>query len=309
MKTQIRDRAALASLSSIDVRAYLAAQGWREAGRIGDKASIFEFTDHTGRGWEVLLPTRTTLADYAERMADVISTLAQAESREQVQIYTDLTTSGADVVRLRAPDTDHGSISVENGVALHQETENLLLAAACSTAKPGRTAYHAPKIVEATDYLKSVRFGIPERGSYILTVLSPVDPALKRQATFGPEFEDDPFSRQVTRRLATALSATRDAVTEATATDDFAAFERAVGRGLNANLCEALAGLAQHGRGLDVRLSWARVRPAPETSSSWTFNVDAARVLEEAARKFRRTEAFYGEEVVGVVERPMLVRM
>jgi hypothetical protein len=40
MKVLVRDREAFAALSHLDLRAYLHARGWREEGRLGDKALI-----------------------------------------------------------------------------------------------------------------------------------------------------------------------------------------------------------------------------------------------------------------------------
>ena len=39
-------------------------------------------------------------------------------------------------------------------------------------------SYHLRKVTEATDYLESVRLGPAERGSYVLTVFSSVQPRL-----------------------------------------------------------------------------------------------------------------------------------
>lgn len=304
MKAEIRDKDALRSLSLIDFRAYLAQQGWKEAGRISDKATVHSFATEDGREWEALLPLRPTVADYAERLAETIRIIARVEARDELAVFTDLSTSGADVVRLRASDVDpEGTIPVQDGVAFYAEAENLLLAAACSVARPRRRSYHARKISEATDYLSTVRLGQTERGSYVLTLLSPVDPALRRQQpSLSPEFEAEPFSRRVTRRLAEALSALQSAITEAMASDDFAAFEQSVSYGVNANLCQAIANLAQRGRGLDIGLTWARIRPAPFPNiRQCHFSVDSARVLESAAREFHKDEPRLDESLMGYV--------
>lgn len=304
MRAEITDRAALRSLSAIDFRAYLGQQGWREIGRIGDKATVHTRADATGREWEILLPVREAVADFPERMAEAVAAVAHVEGRSQPEVFADLAVAGADVVRLRAPEADaQGTIPIQDGVAFYNEAENLLLAAACSTAKPRRRSYHARKITEAMGYLETVRLGQTERGSYVLTLLSPVQPALKRQQPLpGPEFDEEPFGRRVTRRLAEALDAVRSAVTEAMASEDFAAFERAVTKGVSANLCQAIANLAQRGRGLDIGLSWARVRPAPTIGMvRCQFSLDEARVLDSAAREFRKDEPRLEETLIGYV--------
>ena len=302
MKLEIRDRDALNALSPVDVRAYLMSQGWTDAGRLGDKASIFNRADSEGRGWEILLPTRTNVADYAERMAETVSIIAKLENRSQIEVYSDLTTAGNDIIRLRAPEADgQGTIALQDGVVLFEETKNLLLAAACAAVRP-RRSYHAGKVAEVVDYLKEVRLGQTERGSYVLTVLSPVNPAFRYpQQTLSQDFDLESFPRLVTRKLAEALRATQAALNEAIATDEFAAFEKMVQRGVSANLCEAIAHLSQHGRGLDISMTWARVRPVPEENVRYRFTVENARILEEAAREFRRSEPRLEETVTGFV--------
>jgi hypothetical protein len=81
------------------------------------------------------------------------------------------------------------------------------------------------------------------------------------------ESADDPFPRKVTKTLAEALHATRTAVMNAQSSGHFEIFEEVVERGVNANLCEAVAGFltatGQAGRiGMDV--AWAPILPAPE---------------------------------------------
>ncbi|MGB5063683.1 MAG: hypothetical protein WBQ37_07965 [Candidatus Competibacter sp.] len=289
MNVQIRDPALFQHLSHLDVRAYLAGQQWTEAGRIGNKATVHTQQDAANRTWEILLPSREDVADYAERMAEALRTLAQIENRSELLIYRDLLAAGADVLRVAAPHaaTD-GTIAIREGVLLHQEAENLLLAAACAAVQP-RPSYHAGKVTEAVHYLETVRLGPSEVGSYVITLLSPVTPVLRRHAQQSL-LEDEPFARQVTHRLAEALDALEQAANDAAASDDFAAFETRVPQGISANLCEAVARLAQQCHGIRLELGWARVRPAGRPNFRRFFSRETGRLLEEAAREFRRNE-------------------
>ncbi|MDG4561667.1 MAG: hypothetical protein RKP20_16340 [Candidatus Competibacter sp.] len=288
MNVQIRDPALFRHLSHLDVRAYLAGQQWTEAGRIGNKATVHTQQDATHRTWEILLPSREDVADYPERMAEALRTLAQVEGRSELLIYRDLLAAGADVLRVAAPHaaTD-GTIAIRDGTLLHQEAENLLLAAACAVIQP-RPSYHAGKVTEAVQYLETVRLGPSEIGSYVITLLSPVAPTLRRHSQQSL-LEDEPFARRVTYRLAEALDALEQAA-NAAASDDFAAFETRVSQGISANLCEAIAQLTQQCHGIRLELSWARVRPAGRPNFRRFFSRETGRLLEEAAREFRRNE-------------------
>jgi hypothetical protein len=165
-----------------------------------------------------------------------------------------------------------------------------------------RRNYHARKVSEAVKYLQSVRLGPSERGSYVLTAFSPVGPLFRRQQpTLGPDFEHEPFPRLVTLKLAEALKAVKSALSEVAATDDFSAFEKAVPHGVSANLCDAIANLSHHAKGVEIGLTWARVRPGPEANQRHPFTSENARILEEAAREFRKDEPRLDETVTGFV--------
>lgn len=287
LKAEIRDRAIFQSLSHLDVRAYLAAQSWEEVGRLGNKATVHVKLDAQARQWEILLPSRENVGDYAERMAEALRTISAVEARSELAVFRDLLCAGADVLRVAAPHGDAaGTIDIRNGVILHEQAENLLMSAACAAAYP-RPTYHVRKVTEAVEYIETVRLGQPEQGSYVITLMSPVTPSLRRDSQRSV-VDDEPFARRVTLKLATAWDALQEAVTEASASDDFSAFSSRVQRGVNANFCESVVQLAQHCGGVRFSMSWATVRPAGLPNAQRFFSADAARLIEEAAREFRR---------------------
>lgn len=303
MKIRIEDTAALAALSWMDLKAYLDAAQWRREGTYAGKAAIYTKADPAGQVWEILVPLRDDLADYASSMGFAIETLSQVEQRDEDAVYADLSTAGADVVRLRASEADgEGTIALGTGVAMYREAENLMLAAACAARDP-RRSYHPRKIAEVRDYLDTVRLGQTERGSYVVTIRSPIAPALRKtgQPSLLSDLYDEPFPRAVTLKLVKALASATVAISAAIDNDRFDAFEAAITDGVNANLCDALAQLAESGGGLDVGISWARVRPAPNLPRQFRFSRDMARVLESAAREFRLNEPKLDEKVEGFV--------
>jgi len=299
MKLELTDQSALRQLPWGDLKSYLDAQGWHLTGRIGDKALVYVPDPTATDAVEILVPARDDLGDYASRMAEAIQILAEREERSALAVYRDLTTSGLDVVRLRAPGADaSGAIAIEDGVVLYRETENLMLSAACSVVDARRN-YHLRKVTEATDYLKTVRLGPSERGSYVLTVLSPVQPRLGRQQQL--DLGEEPFARTVTLRLADALSAAKRAADRALAYNAFDPFDAAVSQGVSANLCDAIARLAETARGVDIGLTWARTRPAGRPRQSVHFTPEVGEVLREAAAIFRRSEPMTDHRVTGFV--------
>jgi len=90
------------------VEAYLVAHRWQQQQRQGDKASIW-----TLEGFEILLPLKREITDFSRRMAEVVETLALAETRPLESIWGDLitnapnTTIQAVVTQIATPDADH----------------------------------------------------------------------------------------------------------------------------------------------------------------------------------------------------------
>ena len=103
MRVQIRDKEAMASLSTANLRAYLEARGWNNAGPWGHWATIYN-RERNGKLWEIAVPSREDGSDYAESMAWAVTTLADAEERSQLDVFGDLTNWSID----REPPTNHG---------------------------------------------------------------------------------------------------------------------------------------------------------------------------------------------------------
>ena len=89
MKVQIQDRDALSSLTTSNLRSYLQSRGWADAGQWGERATL-HVKEYGGRDWEILIPLRDTIADYAEVMAEAVAVLATVEDRSQLDVFYDL---------------------------------------------------------------------------------------------------------------------------------------------------------------------------------------------------------------------------
>jgi len=149
-------------------------------------------------------------------------------------------------------------------------------------------------------YLDSLELGQTEVGSFVVTIISPVPPALQ-----APEAEEhEPFERRVTRFLAGGAIAAREAAEEAVTTGSLEPFRRAVVHGVSANLCDALAGIQEAGGGdrFELGVAWATARrPPTDLPSSTQITRDAAEVLREASRLFKEAEAPEELEIEGYV--------
>lgn len=301
MKTLIVDRDALMSITPLAIRSYIQAQNWKLVGRYHEYSDIFRNgVDHSP---ELVVPATEDLADYADVMQDILNILSDYEKRSQLSIYQDLMLCDSDLIRFRIPEAnDDGSISLNHGVDFVQQSYNLLLAAACSTYMP-QASYRAGKIKEAAEFIHSIRMGQTERGSYVLTLLSPVPPKLDLDKSLFPELlDEEPHNRRVTLMLAKSLGALKSAMEEVNRGLGIAAFQNNIDNGVSANLCQAAANLVNNGNSIDISLSWALTRPAKLTRQRFTFSYKEGATLSEAAKYLRDQEPRTDEQLSGYVD-------
>lgn len=285
MRVTIRDPEVLGAIQPTSMATYLRTNQWRQVEQVGTRGAIWVTTRDSG-SYEVLLPTDRSLRDYALRMAEVIRTLELIEQRSQVEIVDDASRTMVDTIRIIAKDAPAGLVSIDAGAQMAVGARDLLLAAACATVEK-RTVFATRKPAPAIDYIRGVQQTAPERGSFVITLLSPVAPAL--QTPVLPELDDPPFERKVTMTLAEALNSTSLAAVAASASGDAKPFFDGVPLGVHANLCDALASLLMLDVGeIVIRLSWSPSRPVHRpTPERISFSAETRPILEEASRAFR----------------------
>ena len=284
MKTRILEEGALKAVSSPALAAYARGEGWAKTEVYGDHADIYIGENRP----EIVLPRTDRLADYASVVSRLIGIFSDVTERDELAVYRDLVGADHDVVRVRAVGAeDDGSVLLDEGVELVSQAREMLLAAACAATAP-QPVYRAGANRDAAEYMKQVRLGQTEHGSFVVTLMAPVPPRLQPVLDDSwSDIDDEPYERQVTRRLVQALEASRDAAERAHSGDGAPAFEQAVSDGVSANLCDAVARLIEQSNGLEVSVSWAKTRPTPESRRSILFSGSDAGAFKEAARTFR----------------------
>ena len=286
MKASVRDSDVLNSMGPLELLSYIRASGWEQQQWVPEKFSVW--TKRTDQGeFEVTLPL-VKFRDYSIRVGELLSTLEVVEQRSQLEIVSDLNVATADVVRVSSdyPDAGQGSVPLEDAVLFVQKTRDMMLSAACTAIE--RRAYYPPrKFGQAMDYVKRVRMGQTERGSYVLTIVSPVPPAFPQDH----RDVDEPYERQVTNMLSSAVAGVYHAADQALEADTLDPFREAVVNGVSANLCEALVGMSGvtgESRAVGLRFFWSRSRPIRNGGEArTTFPAHMMPVIREAGRVLR----------------------
>lgn len=243
MNTIIRDKTSLEAIRPLEAATYLRSNGWAVLREQPGQYSVWEKRADGEEAFEIVLPLDTRYRDYALRLSDLLQTLQIAEDRSQTEIYSDIQTTSADVIAL-----------VENA-------GEMMLASACATIEP-RGYYAASKPERAREYVRRLRMGQSEIGSYVVRILSPVSPRLQLDQGALVGEPEAPFERRVTVTLIRSLTVLRATADEAVNSGKLDGFQQAVEQGVSANLCSALVKMAGSGRSsgasLAVSLSWAR---------------------------------------------------
>ena len=133
MKVQIRDRDALLSLPLRSLRSYLKDRGWKDEGQWGKRPASFYTIEQGGQRWSVVVPFKDTSPGYAERMAEAVSALAEAEKRSQLDVFYEIYEASYDVVRMHPFKPVNGSeapLSLNQSAGLLKDARGMFAAAA-----------------------------------------------------------------------------------------------------------------------------------------------------------------------------------
>ena len=297
MTTNLRDPKVLRAVSPLALSAYARSVGWSKTDEYGDYSDVYDGHQLP----EIIVPRTQRLGDYAQVVARLIGIFARVAEVDEIELYNHLAVADRDVFRVRANNGENdGTIDVGHGVALINGARELVLAAACSLRNP-RPVYGARDNREANDFMRRVRLGQTETGSFVVTILSPVVPPEVQLTLLGMETHNEPAERQITRRLAQAMSAARVATSQ-TMSGQTGVFLEAVSEGVSANLCEALVQVIEPFASVELSITWARTRPRSAARSVIRFAEDDALILREAARSFRSLEARLDERLFGSLQ-------
>lgn len=299
MKVEIRDKDALVAVSPAALSAYARTLGWRRDEPWQDVADVY-----VGDGLpEILVPITSAIGDFASAVAALIDTFSNVTGQDQLSVFRDLITADRDIIRVKAVDSDHnGSLTVNAGADLVCGARNLILAAACSLYDP-KPLYRTGSHKIANDYLRGVRLGQTEHGSFAITLMSPVvSPPIKMSKTDARGLEDLPLERRVTYRLAEALAAARQA-TDNTNRGLEDAFQNAVGQGVSANLCESLVTLTKALSRFEISIGWASTWLTDKPRAVERFSEHDEPILRQASQAYRSGLPIPGETLIGYVPR------
>jgi hypothetical protein len=299
MKTFIQDSAELRKIDPNQVAVYLEKKGWRQESYIDQKASIWTISDNSKDEAEVLLPLNTSFRDYPYRVSEILQTLEAIEQRPQIDIYKNLLEFLSDIIRIRLTHDDFsdGTVPLNNGYNLVRNAREMMLSAACSTVE-AKKHYEKKKPLGANNYLKKLRFGQTQKGSFILNIISPIE------SINSSNLSEIPFERRVVEKLFKSLEFIRTVSENIDPSKtDLNLPKNYLESGISSNLCEALIGINESGlkRGIDLNLSLSSAISAPENIlTSIVFPPEIIPAMSKIAKRLK-ADIFNDYEILGDV--------
>ncbi|MBS9393083.1 MAG: hypothetical protein HEQ29_07955 [Dolichospermum sp. LBC05a] len=232
MKANIQDIDIIKSINPLEVAGYLRTQGWQQKSQINDIASIWTLEVGQGENVEILLPLNPDFRDFTTRMLEVLQNLEIVEHRSQLEIINNLKTPLAEIIQISVNHSEiiNGSIPISQGVQLFESAKKLMWSAASSAVEP--RPYFKGSFSEVTDYMQKLRLGHTKEGSYVLTIISPLQVENYQS--------EDCFERKVTKTLFQALNIISLAP-EQKLSERENILDEAIEEGVSANLCDALS--------------------------------------------------------------------
>ena len=291
------DHELLLAISPAALSAYARSAGWRAERQYRGHSVVYS----RDSGPEILVPGTRDLGDYASVVATLLQTFAQVTGRESASIYLALRRSDQDIATVKLSrtgnDSDNSrnsrisletcarSIKLKEYLSVVGGAHDLLLAAACSMESP-----RAVHVVDAGEERKlpiHIHVGPTRQDGFTMTLLTPAAPLPEwPRSGPNPRIGDAQQERRLMQRLLEALTAVRDAMRQPAAGKEDG-FEKSVTSGASANLCDALVRIIGTFKTVDIEISWALTQPAATPGAVVQFRQADARVLREAAQRWR----------------------
>lgn len=255
------------------LRRFLLARGWKVSPLDNKRTDLFTLAaadDDQGDRLELFVPIASSDDDPSRYVRLALETLADVSGETRDEILRAVHAIGFDRLLSTLP-SFRGSISLESAEGAIRHVKRLLAHTAMNEVEPVTFANAITDI--GSDYAARCRFGHTFRGSFGLTIESPVGPHAEMFLRNG---EDPPpperlFMQRLARGLRTvALSGARS---------DPGVIVRHARQGFNANMCQELVRMYE-------TVGAASLRFAFEFSPEWRSPADLADppVLEIGAR-------------------------
>jgi hypothetical protein len=298
MRVEIIDRDAFSAIRPEALLRFLTVNNWKEARRVEGELIVLSKTNKHGTTQLVWMPTSDQYTDYAPMVAKLVKTVSEVEDKSELQLLDDLeTVATGDVIRVRSYnplDEQDYTLPLGDGVNLLSRARLIALAGAASAVKMSAVHPRWPYL-EANQFVRNLRLGQTERGSYLIRLISPISEQPRQdEGQFAGMPDAEPFSRRAVVEMIRGLNALRHAANDNRKRGKFFfnSFLEAVPLGVSANLCEAVTSADDETlllRPIEIGVTWSYAVSRTDNLPTAGVHFDSSIIpfIKEAAQEFR----------------------
>lgn len=246
----IAEDSSLQDITIDDISSYLRRTGWTpRADRSNNRFLLFDGPkDDGGRSIVLTLPASKNFFDSSELLGQAINLLAAIEQASPQKIIQKMRSPNRDILYVRVLQLKESIPSLDATSHIIHGLRNLIAYSACMEREVRR--YFERPFREGKQQAQHFLFGPTFYGSFGFTVESPIE-HLQTQLPLTSENIEPPMERRVIERIARGFLTVQEAVKA----NSVEIISKGYERGLNANMCSALADILKGN--LDTEIEFA----------------------------------------------------
>jgi hypothetical protein len=263
---------------------YLKMNNWNQI--VSDPFFVFQgVNDDEGNPIKIVLPKGDDREDILRRYADAINLLSILENRSPYEIIETINSIDKDIIFIKFYTS---SISLTQAAGFVDKIRRFWSLAASSEESP--QPFLSKSLGIGTTYTEKCCFGHTIKGSFGFTIVSPVSPRPRPQATLdgGCVEQIPPFERRVVERIIRGIKNTQEAVNEGNVDILVNNYKN----GLNANTCDVLSEILEvfHEIQSEYFVSWSPIWEIKPDIASVRVKLDckAPEYLKSASKTLKQ---------------------
>ena len=254
---------------------YLIDSGWKNIQTKRQYVKIFQIKQKD-KLYQADIPLDKDLGDYNKTMYFAIETISKQSSTNIESLINELLNPSSDIIRVQLKNSSvaNGSIYFEDALNMFDSSKKLLQSAAWDINKPN--LFHTGKPDKKTiEFIDNCRFGQTEIGSYIISLICPLDYLYEkkyRQLTLldDEQAKANSFTRNVVNKFISSIEIVKETIDDESSDDVL--IRKIKDNDISINFLEALKniGIQNYNSEVNFFIKWT---PTVKENTHDTINV------------------------------------
>jgi hypothetical protein len=269
------------------IQSYVESKEWIKKDNLSNKIAIFENPKFENR--QLQIPLTSELDDYETIVSRIAEKLASIENRSAARVLNDLRLSHMDAIHIRLDLENSDTVPFSMALQTIKCSKDALSSAACSVIKPQPHHVRVSK-AEANQLVDKCQMAHTEKGSFIITLLCPID-----AVDLSTEGDPVTFARKTVQLFMKSLQNLETLAREA---DD----QATIPEYLSANFCKSIRTMLTVP--MELSVDWATKLPQmdPALPSSIMLKPELVSNIERIEQRLRPSITMHKFEVFGTIE-------